>query len=420
MIRTHTRFSKRGAFRWSLAITLLGAGSVLGGCQFGPGTLPVSSAHYSDAVRVAQSGQLLVNLVRLRYRDHPVYLSVTSISTQFELGASASVDGSIVEDGADVLGLGAGVNYSERPTITFGILSGDVFEREMLEPVSINTIALLTESGWRADRVLRLTVEGLNGLGHASTASGPTPAEAPEYEEFLEAVTLLQRLSSEGMIDFELELRERTFSDPISRTQLSGEDLIIAAREGIEFKRVGGGDEYQPMLEERRLVMRVRPEGEHSRDVARLLSLLGLDPSLGRYDIVSRDGADADIFTTRTGLSQIVVDTRSLQGVLYYLSHGVRAPEEDARRGVVTATAAPDGGPFDWDGLLGGLFRVEHSAARPRDAAVAVRHRGTWFAIADEDETSKSTFLLLRHLFTLQSGERPSIKPVLTLPVGRG
>lgn len=393
---------------------------VLAGCQIGPSALPVSSAHYSDAVRIAQSEQLLVNLVRLRYRDQPVYLSVTSISTQFELGASTSADASIVESGNDTLGLGAGVDYAERPTITFGILGGDAFERDMLEPVSINTIALLAESGWRVDRVLRLTVEGLNGLKHAGTASGPTPAMAPVYDDFLEAVSLLQRLVDARLIEFEFELRDKLISDPIPRTQLSGEDLIIAAREGIEFKRVGDSDLYQPVLEERRLVLRVRPEASGSGDVARLRELLGLDPALNRYDLVSRDDAEADIFVEgRSNLSQIVVDTRSLQGVLYYLSHGVRAPKRDADRRAITVTTASDGSPFDWDNLLGGLFRVDHSASRPRNAAVTARHRGSWFYIADDDESSKSTFLLLRHLFTLQSGERPAIKPVLTLPVGR-
>ncbi len=398
------------------AASLAGA---VGGCQIGPGTLPVSAAHYSDAVRVAQSEQLLVNLVRLRYRDHPVYLSVSSISTQFELGASASVDGRIVESGPDSLGLGGGLSYSERPTITFGILSGDAFEREMLEPVSVNTIALLVESGWRAERVLRLSVEAINGLKHASTASGPTPSRAPEYRSFLEAVSLLQSLADARLIEFEFELRDKLISDPIPRGQLSGEDLIIAAREGIEFKRVGSTDDYQPVLEERRLVLRVRPGGEGSADVARLRSLLDLDPGAARYEVVSRDDAEYDARGVRADRTQIVVDTRSLQGVLYYLSQGVRPPEADLERRAVTRTEGEGGAAFDWDQLLGGLFRVEHAGSRPRDAAVAVRHRGEWFFIADDDETTKSTFLLLRHLFTLQSGERAAIKPVLTLPVGQ-
>ncbi len=353
--------------------------AALPSCQIGPGTLPVSAAHYSDAVSVAQSEQLLVNLVRLRYRDHPVYLSVSSISTQFEFGASTSLDGRVVESGPDTLGLGGGVNYAERPTITFGILSGDAFEREMLEPVSVNTIALLVESGWRAERVLRLTVEGLNGLMHARTASGPTPMREPDYREFLEAAALIQALADANQIEFEFELREKLISDPIPRGQISGEDMIIAAREGIEFRRVGDSEDYQLSIDERRLVLRVRPEAGANPGVARLRSLLSLDPARSRYDVVSRDDAEYDFFDESSNLSQIVLDTRSLQGVLYYLSHAVHPPARDMTRGSVTVTTTADDSPFDWDNLLGGLFRVPHSTRRPPDAAVAVRHRGAWF-----------------------------------------
>jgi hypothetical protein len=43
---------------------------------------------------------------------------------------------------------------------------------------------------------------------------------------------------------------------------------------------------------------------------------------------------------------------------------------------------------------------------------------GIWFYIADGDQTSKSTFLLLGNLFRLQAGDVEDVKPVLTLPVG--
>lgn len=403
------------AARAAIALLLV---PILEGCQLGPRTVPTSAAHYSDAVRIAQSEQLLVNLVRLRYRDHPVFLSVAGISTQFEFRGTASLEGTIADGSSDTLGLGGGVQYAERPTITFGILSGDSFERDMLQPIRVGTIALLAESGWRVDRVLRLTVEGMNGLRHARTASGPTPASPPEYEPFLEAVTLLQRLGDRGSIDFEFEVRDRLFSDPIPRTQLSGEDLLIAARGGIEFRRTGEGDDYQPVLEERRLVLRVHPDAADAPDVARLRSLLGLDPARDRYDIVSRDDADHDAATDRGRLTQVILDTRSLQGVLYFLSHGVRPTDRHLERGTVTRTAHPDGRDFDWHTLLVGLFRIESGSGPPTDAAVAARHRGAWFWIADDDETSKSTFLLLRHLFALQSGDQPTVEPVLTLPLG--
>jgi hypothetical protein len=48
-----------------------------------------------------------------------------------------------------------------------------------------------------------------------------------------------------------------------------------------------------------------------------------------------------------------------------------------------------------------------------------VHHRGWWFYIADDDQTSKSTFGLLNILFSLQSSSGEGKSPLLTLPIGR-
>ncbi|MHC4138400.1 MAG: hypothetical protein ACYSR1_00845, partial [Planctomycetota bacterium] len=58
------------------------------------------------------------------------------------------------------------------------------------------------------------------------------------------------------------------------------------------------------------------------------------------------------------------------------------------------------------------------SKQKPGNAFVAVLYRENWFYIADNDLDSKSTFLLLKQLFSLQSGQREYIGPSLTLPVG--
>jgi hypothetical protein len=110
--------------------------------------------------------------------------------------------------------------------------------------------------------------------------------------------------------------------------------------------------------------------------------------------------------------------TRSLMGVLFYVSQGVVVPPEDQAAGRVTVTRAVDGAPFDWLEVTGDLLHVRASRTRPADAYVAIHYRGAWFYIADNDLGSKSTFALLTQLFALQGGEVRSSGPVLTLPVG--
>ena len=68
--------------------------------------------------------------------------------------------------------------------------------------------------------------------------------------------------------------------------------------------------------------------------------------------------------------------------------------------------------------MLGGLFRVGSSEKPPSNAAVTARHRGRWFYIADNDQTSKSTLSLLNSLYALQAGDVQETKPILTIPIG--
>ncbi len=389
------------------------------GCQLGPGRMKAASSHYSDAVRVASSEQLLVNLVRLRYRDLPVFLGISNISTQFEF----EVDGSVTAQrglsrASDIFTGGAGARYSERPTITFGLLGGESFQKRMLQPLDVPVIAILAESGWRGDRVLQLTVEQMNGLRNAPTASGPTPRTVPRFDDFLEATDLIEKLYFERLLHFDFRTRRETISPVVPTRLVEGDHVVAAVEAGAEFADAPGRTGAVLVVEKRKLEMRFAPHSNLSPDVLRLRELLRLRPDRMRFEVVALEDSEWDPFDETQLMSELAIDTRSLLGVLYYLSNGVQTPPEDVTGGLVTSTVEEDGDPFEWSELLDGLFRVETSESEPKNAAVVARHRGRWFFVDDADESSKSTFVLLSQLFQLQAGDVEEVKPVLTLPVG--
>jgi hypothetical protein len=119
--------------------------------------------------------------------------------------------------------------------------------------------------------------------------------------------------------------------------------------------------------------------------------------------------------------TRISVKLRSVLGVMFYLSTGVHVPSEHSAAGLVTTTRAADGTVFDWDQLLGDVFRVEVSDGEPADdkSYVKVKYRGFWFFVRDNDLESKSTFMLLSQLFSMQAGQVGMVAPALTLPLGR-
>ena len=59
------------------------------GCILGPTALQVSRTRYDEVIHKTTSGQLLLNLVRLRYREDPPFIEVGNVSSQFVFDKSA-------------------------------------------------------------------------------------------------------------------------------------------------------------------------------------------------------------------------------------------------------------------------------------------------------------------------------------------
>jgi hypothetical protein len=350
---------KRSGKVWAPLVATALASLATGCGLFGPGTVDIGRPRYNEAVQQTNQEQLLLNLVRLRFRDAPLFLQVASISTSFEFEAQANAVGTLMR-GPNAASLLFGGRALEAPTITYAPLSGEQFVKQMMSPIGLDTLLLLYHSGWSIERVLRICVQRMNEVPNAPSASGPTPDLEPEFRRFQEATRHLRALQRRGL----LELR--------------------GADQGLELElRRGGGD---------------------SSDWRAFADLLSLDPKRTRF---------------RLGVGRSVrLVTRSVMAALFYLSHGVEVPEEDLEAGRVTHTATAAGEPFDWRELTGDLLQV-HSGRRPRDHAVRARYRGTWFYIDDSDLSSKSTFSLLTQLIQLQAGDVGRTGPLLTLPVAR-
>ena len=343
----------------------------LGGCAgVGPGALKEARFNYNLAVQLSSNEQMLLNLVRLRYRDNPVFLEITNISTHFSLSSSLSARADVREAFPDTYSFGLGLSYGESPTITFTPLHGEQFVKRLLSPIPLEHLILLLNSGWRADRVLRICVQRINDFKNAPTASGPTPVLKPEFEGFLRLARLTQKLHEKKLIDF------------VYKT--------------IDNKVYAG--------------IQLHPGSAEAPEVKAWRKMLGL----GLYDFYPL--TPELVFGNDRFIS---IQTRSLIGVLFYLSHGVNPPEGDLESGKVTLTRYPDGRPFDWRALLGDLFVVEVSKTLPREAAVAVKYRGHWFYISDFDLNTKSTFMLLGQLFVLEAGKEKGLTPLLTIPIAQ-
>ncbi len=344
--------------------------AVTGCSSLGPAAIQHSRTDYNVVLQKTSDEQLLLNLVRLRYRDRPLFLETSALTTQFKFAPSAKA-ALFGGEGLSTSGsAGAEFKYEEKPTVTYTPLQGQAYVQRVMSPISWQTLELLDNVGWRSDRLLRVCVQQLNQLGNATTAAGPTPAQAPEYVRFAEAARLYQELKSRNLV--------RSFK---------------VRRDGRVMQ-----------------MLSFDPTTKNLRQRQRLFELLDLPPDSPQIEVILNNPVQLP------GVLQ--VQTRSFAGVLYYLSQSVEAPPEHVRQGRVTVTRDSNGGVFDWTKVTGDLMRIRSSAEQPQRAAVKVFYRGYWFYIDDADLESKSTFVLLGQLFALQSGEIKNNGPILTLPVG--
>lgn len=355
--------------------------------------------------------------MRLHYRDLPVSVAVTDISAPFEVSGSMAIGGSA--SGDSNFTTGGGFSYSERPTLSLSILAGGEFQKRLLSPLDISEISLLIGSGWRIDRVLMFAVERLNGLDNANSASGPTPALAPEYKNFREAAMLLEELRASPLVRTDHRSSRRTIGAALKPSQIRGDAMINASAAGLTFEKGLREEEgFQLTVGERVMMLRFRDSSAEHPKVRRLRELLRLHPDRKAFDIVASAVSSIDPLQPQASVGELAIDTRSLMGVPFYLSNGVQTPPEHLAQGLVRPTRTADGQLFEWKDLLGGLINIHASRTAPENAAIAIQHRGYWFFVADDDASTKTTFMLLSELFALQSGEPTRQRPVLTLPAG--
>src|SRR5262245_19802621 len=102
-----------------LALAFAGCASI------GPGTVARDRYDYSDSISESWKRQMLLNIVKLRYLDPPVFVDVGQIVAGYSLETAATVGGQSTKPGPDSFSLGASGRFTDRPTITYTPLTGN-------------------------------------------------------------------------------------------------------------------------------------------------------------------------------------------------------------------------------------------------------------------------------------------------------
>jgi len=328
---------------------------------------------YNKALGQSASEQILLNIVKMRFLDRPVFLSVTSMTSNlsFQTEISTSTP-DVLKSTAFTTTVNPSLTWKDNPTITYEELTGAEYVTQMLSPIPAETIVLLLQS-WPADMVLPLAVNEINNINNNWNPINPNlNANAEEEHNRFNAITkVIDQLDAQRTLEWSV-------TRDASNTNITTEIAILLNR----------------------------PEDAKTKELTdALVSDLGL----------KKAKVGTTKFSVEYGLqirdeSTIVFGTRSVQDIMSFASMDVDVPEE-----LTSIALSRTVGWSDRNGYR--LLHIYSSSSKPNHASVAIPYKGYWFYIKDDDLQSKATFLLMQVLMGMQSGASSSGGPVLTIPV---
>ena len=391
----------------------------MSGC-IGPTAVRYTRLRYNEVVRDTNDQQLLLNIVRLRYADSPVFVDLPNITSQFEMAGRGNYLGGYGNQTPGPASLGYGeLSLRDTPTLSYHPREGREIAKALLTPLSADLL-IVVNAGSNLEQLLLFAMNDINDVPNAPGATVLIPEEADDNSLYLRGIRLLASLRARDATELAFGTTEETdsSSDPIPKGAIQGRDVHNALRDSYVYRTRSDG-QMTLLKREKGLYLRIRDPYVHSPEMEELARIFRLTPGLSKYRIKSELSEEANQrLPSPLGNDTIYLNLRSVLQIMTFLSKGVCVPEEHVRSGIAPVTPGPDGRPFDWTRVTAGNFVVHAQKHRPRAAEVAVPYRGYWFYIASDDVKSRAALAILEIVFALQESDGKSVGPLLTLPLG--
>jgi hypothetical protein len=111
----------------------------LAGCKsIGPGSVTRDRADYSTSIGDSWKQQTLLNIMKLRYLDLPVFVDGSSVVAGYSLQTGINAGGAFPANdalGGNTATIGGSAIYTDRPTVTYTPMTGQKFLSGMLTPI---------------------------------------------------------------------------------------------------------------------------------------------------------------------------------------------------------------------------------------------------------------------------------------------
>ena len=426
---------------------MLVAAVVMLACQgcLGPTAIRGTRLHYNQAYERTADQELLLNIVRLRYADSPVFIDLPAITSQFE-AASNGAGGSTSTPG---LGQIAG-NFALRdaPTLSYAPRTGREYAKSLITPLKAEGL-FNTSPGANTRNVFLAAVDSINGVRNAPLATSPHGCVREDNRAYRHAVDAIIELQARGAIELRIATEEEVANGVVPASAITPQVLMDALEKDFVLYR---SEKLMRIAKPREvLAVVVHPDEQDSPEMRDLCEMFHLTPGRRMYRVVSYeadpvsldaaaapeptgDAAEVELLPppgqvapapeslpvpgrSSTRGDTISLNMRSIYQVMTFLSKGVEVPVAHVDRGIVQVCCTPEGHRDDWTRLTKGLFRVHVQRFRPWHAEIAVPYRDHWFYVAENDVQSRAVLSHVLLAIEHQVADAKTAAPVLTLPL---
>ena len=366
---------RRARCRAAIAAGLLTALALSACGSIGPRTVPRDRIDYATAIGDSWKQQTLLNIVKLRYGDFPVFLDVQQVIAGYQFnstgaaGFNASTT-SVENPSPSFMTLGGSVllqeSYRDSPTVIYAPSLGSDFLTRLMTPIPPSAVLFMLQAGYAADRVMQLTLDSINGIKNGSNRRINMGRSADP--KFVRLGQLIRELQSAGA----LEVR-------ITRTKDAAETSVIV------FRSRNDDLEVQSKRHE-------------------IAEILGLKPDLEEVSVYFGGYSGKD--------NEIAMQTRSMLQIMLELGFIMQLPASDIKEGRAFPGPQDDQTAESENPSL----QIASGDTRPNDAFVSVPYHGRWFWIGDTDIQSKYTFSFVMLLFSISDKGAQGTAPIVTVP----
>ena len=130
---------------------------------------------YGSSIGNSWKEQTLLNIVKLRYSDMPIFLEVAQVVAGYQLQTALTSSFTAGNVTAGLVGpftaLGSATaagTYTDRPTVVYSPLTGVDFLRRLMTPIPPSSVMFMLQAGYAAQRVMPIMLDSINGIANGS------------------------------------------------------------------------------------------------------------------------------------------------------------------------------------------------------------------------------------------------------------